>query len=70
MCSASHTADVETIIHGPQLHQTQMADQDSCFCKCTLSARILCTRRKWILGWVVPYEIMYEMHVAQLLQTL
>jgi hypothetical protein len=29
-----------------------------------------CTRRKWILGWVVPCEIVCEMHVAQLLQTL
>jgi hypothetical protein len=29
-----------------------------------------CDTRKWILGWVVPCEIMCEMHVAQLLQTL
>jgi hypothetical protein len=29
-----------------------------------------CTRRKWILGWVVPCEIVCEMHVSQLLQTL
>jgi hypothetical protein len=28
------------------------------------------TQRKWILGWVVPCEIVCEMHVAQLLQTL
>jgi hypothetical protein len=56
--------------HGPQLHQTQRDDQDSCLCKFTLSARISCTRRKWILGWVVPCEIVCEMHVAQLLQTL
>jgi hypothetical protein len=70
MCSASHTADVETIIHGPQLHQTQRADQDSCFfLHFTLSARISCTRRKWILGWVVPCEIVCEMHVAQLLDS-
>jgi hypothetical protein len=70
MCYASHTADVETMIHGPQLHQTQRADQDSCFWKCTLSARISCTKCKWILGWVVPCEIVCEMHVAQMLQTL
>jgi hypothetical protein len=42
---------------GPQLHQTHRADQDYCFWKCTLSARISCTRRKWILGWVVPCEV-------------
>jgi hypothetical protein len=29
-----------------------------------------CDSRKWILGWVVPCEIVCEMHVAQLLQTL
>jgi hypothetical protein len=68
--SANHTTDVETIIHGPLLHQTQRTDQDSCFCKRTLSARISCTRRKWILGRVVPCEIVCEMHVAPLLQTL
>jgi hypothetical protein len=43
--------------HGPQLHQTQRADQDFFFFKCTLSAGISCTRRKWILDWVVPCEI-------------
>jgi hypothetical protein len=42
----------------------------TCFYKCTLSARISCTRRKWILGWVIPCEIVCEMHVAQLLQIL
>jgi hypothetical protein len=29
-----------------------------------------CTRRKWIHSWVVTCEIVCEMHVAQLLQTL
>lgn len=38
--------------------------------KCTLSARISCTKRKWILVWVVPCKIVCEMNVAQLLQTL
>jgi hypothetical protein len=41
------------------------AHQDSCLWKCSLSAWISCTRRKWILGWVVPCEIMWEMwHVS------
>jgi hypothetical protein len=67
MCSASHTADVETIIQlVPNFVQCVPSDE----CKCTLSARISCTRRKWILGWVVPCEIVCEMHVAQLKQTL
>jgi hypothetical protein len=67
MCPASHTADVETIIQ-PVPNFVQSAPSDGC--NCTLSARISCTRRKWTLGWVVPCEIVCEMHVAQLLQTL
>jgi hypothetical protein len=60
MCTASHTTDVETIIQlVPNLVQSVPSDgsYDSC------------DSRKWILGWVVPCEIMCEMHVAQLLQT-
>lgn len=32
--------------------------------------RISLTRRKCLLGWVFPCEIVFEMNVAQLLQTL
>jgi hypothetical protein len=66
MCSASHTADVETII---QLIQNfvQSVPSDGSYVSCD---SLPCTRRKWILGWVVPCEIVCEMHVAQLLQTL
>jgi hypothetical protein len=67
MCSAIHTADVETTI---QLVPNFVQSVPSDGCKCTVYARISCTRRKWILGWVVPCEIVCEMHVAQLLQTL
>jgi hypothetical protein len=63
------SGDLGGHLHHTTLHQTQRADQDSCRCKCILSARISCTRRKWILGWVVSCEIVCEMHVAQLLQT-
>jgi hypothetical protein len=67
MCSASHPADVETIIHlVPNFVQSVPSDG----CNCNLPAGISCTRRKWILGWVVPCEIVCEMHVSQLLQTL
>jgi hypothetical protein len=66
MCSASHTTDVETIV---QL-VPNFVQNVPCFCKCTPSARISCTRRKWTLGWLVTCEIVCEMHVAQLLQTL
>jgi hypothetical protein len=61
MSSASHTADVETII---QLvpNSVQSVPTDGIYGSCD--------SRKWILGWVVPFEIVCEMHVAQLLQTL
>jgi hypothetical protein len=61
MCSASHTADVETII---QLvpNFVQSVPRDGSYGSCD--------SRKWILGWVIPCEIVFEMHVAQLLQTL
>jgi hypothetical protein len=62
MCSASPTAYyVETIIQLiPNFVQSVPSDgsYDSCD-SCT-----------WILGWVDPCEIVCEMHVAQLLQTL
>jgi hypothetical protein len=61
MCSASHTADVETII---QLvtNFMQCAPSDGSYG--------ICDSPKWILGWVVPFEIVCEMHVAQRLQIL
>jgi hypothetical protein len=61
MCSASNTTDVETIIQlVPNFVQSDLSDgmygiRDS---------------REWILGWVVPCEIVCEVHVAQLVQTL
>jgi hypothetical protein len=61
MCSASHMADVETIIQlVPNFVQSVRSD----------GSYGSCDSRKWILGWVVPCEIVCEMHVAQLLQTL
>jgi hypothetical protein len=61
MCSASHTADVETIIQlVPNFVQSVSGD----------GSYGSCDSRKWILGWVVPCEIVCEMHVTQLLQTL
>jgi hypothetical protein len=61
MCSATRTADVEMII---QLvpNFVQSAPSDGSYGSCD--------SRKWILDWVVPCEILCEMHVAQLLQTL
>jgi hypothetical protein len=61
MCSASHTADVKTII---QLvpNFVQSVPSDGSYGSYDL--------HKWIFGWVVPCEIVCEMHVAQLLQTL
>jgi hypothetical protein len=60
MCSASHTAAVETIIQlVPNFVQSDLSD-GSCGS---------CDSGKWKLGWVVPCEIVCEMHVAQLLQT-
>jgi hypothetical protein len=56
--------------HSPQLHQTQRANHNSCLWKGTSSARISCTRSKRILGLVVPFETVCEMHVTYLLQTL
>jgi hypothetical protein len=59
MCSASHTADVETIIQlVPNFVQSFPSDGSYGSCD---------SLRKWILGWVVPCEIVCEMHVAQLL---
>jgi hypothetical protein len=61
MCSASHTADVETIIQlVPNFVQSGPSD----------GSYGSCDSRKWILGWVVPCEIVCEMHVARLLRTL
>jgi hypothetical protein len=61
MCSASHTADVKiTIQLVPNFVQSVPGD----------GSYGSCDSRKWILGWVVPFEIVCEMHVAQLLQTL
>jgi hypothetical protein len=61
MCSASHTADVETIIQlVPNFVQSVPSD----------GSYGSCDSRKWILDWVVPCEIVCEMHAAQLLQTL
>jgi hypothetical protein len=61
MCSASHTADVETIIQRvPNFVQSVSGD----------GSYGSCYSLKWTLGWVVPCEIVCEMHVAQLLQTL
>jgi hypothetical protein len=34
-----------------------------------ISARISCTRRKWILCWAVHFETARKMYVAHLLQT-
>jgi hypothetical protein len=66
MSSASHTADVETIIElVPNFVQSVPNDESYGSCDW-----LPCTRRKWILGWVFPCEIVCEMHVAQLLQTL
>jgi hypothetical protein len=61
MCSTSHTADVKMINQlVPNFVQSVPSDGNYCSCD----------SRKWILGWVVPCEIVCEMHVAQLLQTL
>jgi hypothetical protein len=61
MCSASHTADVETIIKlVPNF--VQSVPSDGSYGSCDSS--------KWILGWVVLCEIVCEMHVAELLQTI
>jgi hypothetical protein len=57
-------------VHGPQLHHAQRVGQDSCLCKCDLTSRVSCTRRKWILESVVPCEIVREIGVSRLLQTL
>jgi hypothetical protein len=66
MCSASHTADVETIIElVPNFVQSVSTDESYRSCD-----SLPCTRRKWILGWVVPCKIVCEMHITQLLQTL
>jgi hypothetical protein len=61
MCSASHTTDVETIIPlFPNFVQSVPGAGNYGSCD----------SRKWIFGWVVSCEIVCEMHVAQLLQTL
>jgi hypothetical protein len=61
MCSTSHTADVETIIQlVPNFVQSVPSD----------GSYGSCDSRKGILSWVVPCEIVCEMHVAQMLQTL
>jgi hypothetical protein len=61
MYSASHTADVETIIQlVPYFVQSVPSD----------GSYGSCDSRKWILGWMVPCETVCEIHVAQLLQTL
>jgi hypothetical protein len=66
MCSASHTSDVETIIElVPNFVQSVHSDVSYGSCD-----SLPCTRHKCILGWAVPCEIAFEMHVAQLLQTL
>jgi hypothetical protein len=66
MCSASHTADVETTIQFvPKFLQSVPSDGS-----CGSCDSLLCTRCKWTLGWVVPCEIVCGMHVAQLSQTL
>jgi hypothetical protein len=62
----SHGRCREIIQRAPNFVQSVPSDG----WKCTLSVRISCTRRKWILGWVVTCETVREMHVAQLLQTL
>jgi hypothetical protein len=65
MCSASHTADVETIIQlVPNFEQSVPSDGSY-----GSGDSLSCTRRKWILGWAVPCEIACEMHVAQLLDS-
>jgi hypothetical protein len=66
MCSASQTADVGTII---QLvpNFVQSGPSDGSYGSCD---SLPCTRRKWILGWVDPCEIVCEMYVAHLLQNL
>jgi hypothetical protein len=61
MCSASHTADVETIIQLVR-NFVQSVPSDGNYGSCD--------SRKWILDWVIPCEIVCEIHVAQLLQTL
>jgi hypothetical protein len=61
MCSASHMADVETIIQLVPNFVQSVSSEGSCGS---------CDSRKWILGWVVPCEIVCEMLVSQLLQTL
>jgi hypothetical protein len=66
MCSASHVADVETII---QLVPNFVQSVPSCGSYGSCDS-LPCTRRKWILDWVVSCEIVCKMHIAQLLQTL
>jgi hypothetical protein len=61
MCSVSHTADIETIIQlVPNFVQSVPSD----------GSYGSCDSRKWILGWFVPCEIVFEMHGTQQLQTL
>jgi hypothetical protein len=65
MCSASHTADVETTIQlVPNFLQSVPSDGSYGSCDSRVDTR------KWILGWVVPCEIVCEMYIVQLLQTL
>jgi hypothetical protein len=51
------------------LYHAQRADQDSCLYKSALSAKMSCTRRKWIPSWVVPREMVCEVHFVRLLRT-
>jgi hypothetical protein len=66
MCSASHTADVETIIHSSQTLCRVSLVMESM----AVVIRVNGCKEIYILGWVVPCEIVCEMHVEQLLQTL
>jgi hypothetical protein len=77
-CNSCATCIWHTISHGtthPSVHLTPgtrnsiRKGADSSLCKCNHYeyARISCTRYKWILGWVVPCKIMWQMHVTQLL---
>lgn len=49
----------------PQLLQTHKADQNTCLCKFTLADRMSSNRREWTIDWVVPCQIVCEMHFGK-----
>jgi hypothetical protein len=66
MCSMSHMADVKMIIQFVPNFVHSVPSDGSYGSYDSLP----CTKCKWILGWVVPCEIVCKMHDAQLLQTI